>query len=210
MEAEGLSTIADKSPSFIELKKKIEVLLFVHDKPISSRQFINLLGEEVDKKDIDKSLEYITRELNNTDKPYSLEKIAGGWQLLTRPEYHDLLNKLVEVKKQESLTKAQLETLAVVAYSQPITKYEIESIRGVGCGPVLKVLQERDMIRVTGRAEKLGAPVLYGTTSRFMELFGLNDIAELPERDDIMKTFKTKINHSESKEEKEEKDAKKD
>jgi segregation and condensation protein B len=209
MEAVELSSIADKSASFIELKKKVEVLLFVHDKPLSSKQIINLIGEQIEKTDIDKCLTQIARELNNSDKPYSLEQLAGGWQFLTRPEYDKLINKLVEVKKQESLTKAQLETLSVVAYSQPITKHEIESIRGVGCGPVLKVLQERDFIRITGRAEKLGAPVIYGTTARFMELFGLNDISELPERDEIIKTFKTKLNHSNQPEDKEEENAKK-
>ncbi len=209
MEAVGLSSIADKSASFIELKKKVEVLLFVHDKPLNAKQIISLIGEKIEKVEIEKCLEIIARELNNTDKPYSLEQLAGGWQLLTRPEYDKLINKLIEVKKHESLTKAQLETLAVVAYSQPITKHEIESIRGVGCGPVLKILQERDMIRITGRAEKLGAPVLYGTTSRFMELFGLNEIVELPERDEIVKTFKTKLNHTSQSENKEEENAKK-
>lgn len=209
MEAVGLSSIADKSASFIELKKKVEVLLFVHDKPLNSKQIISLIGEKIEKTEVEKSLEIIARELNNTDKPYSLEQLAGGWQLLSRPEYDKLINKLIEVKKQESLTKSQLETLAVVAYSQPITKYEIESIRGVGCGPVLKILQERDMIRITGRAEKLGAPVLYGTTSRFMELFGLNEISELPEREEIVKTFRTKLNHTSQSENKEEENAKK-
>jgi segregation and condensation protein B len=209
LEAVGLSSIADKSASFIELKKKVEVLLFVHDKPLNSKQIISLIGEKIEKTEVEKSLEIIARELNNTDKPYSLEQLAGGWQLLSRPEYDKLINKLIEVKKQESLTKSQLETLAVVAYSQPITKYEIESIRGVGCGPVLKILQERDMIRITGRAEKLGAPVLYGTTSRFMELFGLNEISELPEREEIVKTFRTKLNHTSQSENKEEENAKK-
>ena len=80
-----------------------------------------------------------------------------------------------------------------MAYSQPITKFDIESIRGVGCGPVLKILQERDYVRVVGRADKLGAPVLYGTTKHFLNVFGLNDPQELPERDDIIHTFKDKL-----------------
>ena len=89
-------------------------------------------------------------------------------------------------------------------YSQPITKFDIESIRGVGCGPVLKILQERDYIRVVGRADKLGAPVLYGTTKHFLNVFGLNDPQELPERDDIIHTFKDKLHTPNQKKDNEE------
>ena len=186
------------SPSIsTELKKKVEVLLFVHSRPVSTKELISIIGEPADKDSIELCLKQIGRELDLADKPYSLESLAGGWQMLTRSEFSPLLKKLNEVQKKETLSKAQLETLAVVAYSQPITKFDIESIRGVGCGPVLKVLQERDYIRVVGRADKLGAPVLYGTTKYFLNVFGLNDPQELPERDDIISTFKDKL-HSHS------------
>lgn len=139
------------------------------------------------------ALQALQREFVLADKPFELNAVAGGWQLLTRPEYSPMIKKLVEVHRRETLSKAQLETLAVVAYNQPITRFDIESIRGVGCSPVLKVLQERDYIRVTGRADRLGAPVLYGTTKQFLDTFGMKEIQELPERDDIIKTFKDKL-----------------
>lgn len=184
-----------------ELKKKVEVLLFVHNRPISTKELISIIGDSADKAGIEICLKQIARELDLADKPYALESLAGGWQFLTRSEFAPLLKQLNEVQKNETLTKAQLETLAVVAYSQPITKFDIESIRGVGCGPVLKILQERDYIRVVGRADKLGAPVLYGSTKHFLNVFGLNDPQELPERDDIIDTFKDKLHsHSQKKE----------
>lgn len=198
MGAQGLSFIQLKSSISPELRKSIEVLLFVHNQPLSLKKFKSILDQDVSSEDIQRCLQQISREFALADKPYSLEKISGGWQLLTRPEYHGMISKLVEVEKQETLTRAQLETLSVIAYSQPIIKYDIESIRGVGCGPVLKILQEKDFIRVVGKAEKLGAPSLYGTTSRFLDIFGLEDISELPEREDIIKTFKQKLHHSSS------------
>jgi segregation and condensation protein B len=167
---------------------------------------IAMVGGEVDKAEVEKCLFSLARELVLADKPYSLEHVGGGWQFLTRPEYAKMLKKLVEVHRKENLTKAQLETLSVIAYSQPITRFDIESIRGVGCTPVLKVLQERNYVRVVGRADKLGAPVLYGTTRHFLEVFGMGDIDELPERDEIMTMFKEKL-HSDPGQEKEHQDA---
>ena len=179
-----------------EVKKKVEVLLFVHDHPLSTRDLCQIIGEDTDKAQVELALEALGRELKLADKPYGLEPVAGGWQLLTRTEYAPMLKKLVEIHKKETLSKAQLETLAVIAYNQPITRFDIESIRGVGCSPVLKTLQERDYVRITGRADKLGAPVLYGTTKQFLDTFGLGDIQELPERDDIITTFKEKLNRA--------------
>ena len=177
----------------VEVKKKVEALLFVHDRPISSRDICQIIGDDTERTQVDMALQALQREFVLADKPFELNAVAGGWQLLTRPEYSPMIKKLVEVHRRETLSKAQLETLAVVAYNQPITRFDIESIRGVGCSPVLKVLQERDYIRVTGRADRLGAPVLYGTTKQFLDTFGMKDIQELPERDDIIKTFKDKL-----------------
>ena len=177
----------------VEVKKKVEALLFVHDRPISSRDICTIIGDDTERHQVDMALQALQREFVLADKPFELNAVAGGWQLLTRPEYSPMIKKLVEVHRRETLSKAQLETLAVVAYNQPITRFDIESIRGVGCSPVLKVLQERDYIRVTGRADRLGAPVLYGTTKQFLDTFGMKEIQELPERDDIIKTFKDKL-----------------
>lgn len=200
----GLSSQVSSLAIDPDLKKRIEVLLFVHDKPLSLSDFNNILDDKWKQDQIEFCLKQLTRELSLSDKPYSLEQLGGGWQLLTRSEYDDMIRKLIEVKKQDSLSKAQLESLAIIAYSQPITKFDIESIRGVSCAPVLKVLQEKDFIRIVGKAEKLGAPVLYGTTKNFLTTFGMNDISELPEREDIIKTFKEKLNQNQNKEDQEE------
>lgn len=197
-------------------KKAIEALLFVHHQPIAVKDFLNILGEAADgalgetsggsggaendgggkavsREDIEECLEELSREYSLADKPYSLENIAGGWQILTRPQYEKMIAKLSEIKKYESLTRPQLETLAVIAYSQPVTRGEIEDIRGVGCSPVIKVLLERGFIQSAGKAERLGAPTLYATSKRFLEVFGMKDIKDLPERADITKDFRNKL-----------------
>lgn len=194
----------------IELRKAVEVLLFVHDRPITISEFKKVIDGEPAQEEIEAVLERLSRELSLSDKPYSLENIGGGWQYLTRPEFDPLIRKLVEVTKRETLTRAQLETLSVIAYSQPVTKGDIESIRGVGCGPVLKVLLEREYIRVTGRAERIGAPVLYGTGRQFLEAFGLKDISELPDREEMVRMFGEKLGQAEKDKKKEEKDKDKD
>ncbi len=177
----------------LELKKAVEVLLFVHDHPLSIGDFQKIIGAEARRDEVEECLAALSRELALADKPFSLEHISGGYQLLTRPEYEGLIRRLVEVKKQESLTRTQLETLAVIAYSQPVTKGEVDSIRGVNCAPAVKVLQERGFIQTAGRAERLGAPLLYATSQRFLEVFGLKDAGELPEREDVLQTLRERI-----------------
>ncbi len=182
----------------LQVKKSIEALLFVHDHPITVGNLQAVLGKDVERQIIEQHLEELAREYNLADKPYTLKKIAGGWQFLTRQEYEPLLKKLLEVKKRETLSRAQLETLAVIAYSQPITKSEVDGIRGVNCSPTIKVLQDRDLIRVTGRAHRIGSPILYGTSTKFLETFGMNDLGQLPDRDEIVQTLKQRMTSTQS------------
>lgn len=112
-----------------------------------------------------------------------LEQIAGGWQLVTRPDLENVLVRLRGPAKDARLSPAALETLAIIAYRQPILKADIESIRGVGVGPILRTLQERGLVRVVGRHESLGSPLLYGTTRSFLDHFGLNTLKDLPASD---------------------------
>ena len=193
-----LSSKASSSSAIdLHLKKSLEVLLFVHDKPIDEQAFLQVLdNKKWTLDDVRHTLEQLARELILAGKPYSLEKIGGGWVLQTHPEYDNLIKKLIEVHKKDALSKAQLETLAVIAYSQPITRIDIESVRGVTCAPVLKVLQEKDFVRIVGKADKLGAPVLYGTTRAFLDAFGLGELSELPEKEEIAKTLKDKLHSS--------------
>ena len=116
---------------------------------------------------------------------FSLEEIAGGFQMLTRPEYAPWIGRLNTQQRQETLSKAALETLAVVAYRQPITRAEVDDIRGVQAGSILRALAGRRLIKVVGRSEELGRPLLYGTTKHFLEVFGLRSIKDLPKRADF-------------------------
>ncbi|MBX3414928.1 MAG: SMC-Scp complex subunit ScpB [Pirellulales bacterium] len=126
----------------------------------------------------------LVRRLNETyDRvgcAFRIEEVAGGYQLLTRPKFASWLRRLYPPQIETRLSSPALETLAVVAYRQPAVRAEIESIRGVQCGEMLRLLMERDLVRIMGRSEELGRPYLYGTTRRFLELFGLRDLDELP------------------------------
>jgi segregation and condensation protein B len=111
---------------------------------------------------------------------FQIEELAGGYQLLTRPEFHPWLIRLKQTSQELRLSPAARETLAIVAYRQPIMRADIESIRGVQCGDILRVLMEKGLIRVAGRHHSLGRPVLYGTTRKFLQFFGLKSLEELP------------------------------
>ena len=113
-------------------------------------------------------------------RSFRIEEVAGGWQVMTLPRFADTLARLHRSKAQSRLSPAALETLAIIAYKQPIVRAQIEAIRGVACGEVLRSLLERNLIKIAGRAEELGRPMLYGTTRTFLELFGLNDLKDLP------------------------------
>ena len=111
---------------------------------------------------------------------FSVETVAGGYQLLTRAKLAPWIEKFTPAATDPRLSPPALETLAIVAYRQPVVRVEVEAIRGVGCGEILRQLMERDLLRIVGRAEDLGRPLLYGTTKRFLQVFGLRNLDELP------------------------------
>jgi len=131
------------------------------------------------------------KELNEqyitTDRSFRVEQVAGGYQLLTLPEFGEILKTLHQREVDAKLTKAALETLAIIAYKQPILRADIEAIRGVACGETIRSLMEKHLVKIAGRAEIPGRPILYGTTKRFLELFGLNSLKDLPQGDDALK-----------------------
>jgi segregation and condensation protein B len=120
-----------------------------------------------------------------TGRSFRAERVAGGWQLLTLQAFAPLLSRLHTDRQSTRLSQAALETLAIIAYRQPVGRAEIEEIRGVGAGAVLKTLQEREMVEVVGRGEGLGRPLLYGTTRRFLEHFGFRSLADLPRPEEL-------------------------
>ncbi|HWB54601.1 MAG TPA: SMC-Scp complex subunit ScpB, partial [Tepidisphaeraceae bacterium] len=142
------------------------------------------LGEllELDStKPIRKAVKALNEQYEQSGRCFRIEQVAGGYQLLTLPDYADYLKKLYQREADAKLTKAALETLAIIAYKQPILRVDVEAIRGVACGETIRSLMEKHLVKITGRAEEPGRPILYGTTKRFLELFGLNSLKDLPQ-----------------------------
>jgi segregation and condensation protein B len=129
----------------------------------------------------DKLIAEINTDLLITNRPFQIVQFAGGWQFATRAEYGELVHRLIKSKSNRRLTQASLEVLAIVAYKQPVTKPEIDQIRGVNSGDVINSLIEKNLLEIVGRRKTLGKPLLYGTTINFLKTFGLNSIDELPE-----------------------------
>ncbi len=125
-------------------------------------------------------LKALGEELAALDRAFELVEVAGGYQIMTRPEFEPYLRRFKKERDSTRLSPAGLETLAIVAYRQPILRADIENLRGVGCGPLLRGLMEKRLVKITGRSEQLGRPALYGTSPQFLEHFGLKSLADLP------------------------------
>jgi segregation and condensation protein B len=173
----------ESSGSFInrpmeDLKYIIESLLFVADEPLNIDRFRNILGRE-SAQEIRAALNALAEEYEARKGGFDLREVAGGFQIRSRPEYNDWIKRLVQPNPVR-LSKAALETLAIIAYKQPIIRSDIEHIRGVDCGGILRMLLERKLIRVLGRKEIPGRPIIYATTRHFLEVFELKDLKDLP------------------------------
>ena len=156
-----------------ELLQRAAALLFASPDPLSTERLVHLL-ERPEKARVRSALADLGQRLSEARLPIALAEIAGGWRLLTRPELAEVIQRL------EKVTPAALETLAIVAYRQPVTSAEVEAIRGVQSGPLLRALVDRGLVRVTGRADQPGAPLQYGTTREFLDRFGLASLKDLP------------------------------
>jgi segregation and condensation protein B len=135
--------------------------------------------------DLRQVIEELKEEYAGQRRAFTVEETAGGFQLMTLPEFHPWVGKLREDEHETTLSQAALETLAIVAYKQPITRADIEDVRGVQSGYILRSLIERGLVRVTGRSDQLGHPLLYGTSKRFLDAFGLASLEALPTLDEL-------------------------
>ncbi|MFZ0242266.1 MAG: SMC-Scp complex subunit ScpB [Desulfobacterales bacterium] len=160
------------------LKDIIESLLFVSDEPLTIERLKAVLTP-ADGTEIRGALNLLTADYETRRGGFHLKEIAGGYQLRTRPEFSEWIARLVQPRAPR-LSKAALETLAIIAYKQPVIRSDVEHIRGVDCGGVIRVLLERNLIRVLGRKEIPGRPLIYATTKRFLEVFDLKDLKDLP------------------------------
>jgi len=166
-----------------ELKAIVEALIFASPEPVTPKALTKLLDSEP-KEDILAAIEALKQDY---DRPGGLQmvEVAGGYQIVTRPELHEWVRRLFHERTTTKLSVAALETLAVVAYKQPITAPEIADIRGVNTAGVLGTLVERKLIKIVGRKQVVGRPFLYGTTREFLTRFGLNDLSDLPKVEDM-------------------------
>jgi segregation and condensation protein B len=162
-----------------EVRAVLEALIFASPQPLTPREIAQVMGG-VPKPAWRAALDEIRADYARDGRGLQLVDVAGGWQITTRPEYNDWIRELLDPKSPTRLSIQALETLAVIAYKQPVTLPEIIELRGVKSGGVLKTLLEKRLIRIVGRKEVVGRPILYGTTKQFLMHFGLRDVTELP------------------------------
>ena len=166
---------------------RVEAVLFVAGEPLNSRKIAELasLADGTEARTLIRRLNQL---YDAQASAFRVEEVAGGFQLLTRPKFGAWLRRLHQAPVETRLSAPALETLAVVAYRQPVVRAEIESIRGVQCGEILRQLMERDLVRIVGRSEELGRPYLYGTARRFLQTFGLRGLDDLPRAEQLRRT----------------------
>jgi segregation and condensation protein B len=162
----------------------IETLIFVSDEPLTTKLIATVLKEQ-DKEAIERSVRSLAEEFNSRNSGLQLREVAGGWQFATRPEYHEHVRTFLRTRPSAKLTIASLETLAVIAYRQPVTVPEILEIRGVQSPSAIKTLLDKKLIVAKGRKDTVGRPMMYGTSKDFLLQFGLKDLTELPSVEDF-------------------------
>jgi segregation and condensation protein B len=162
----------------------IEALLFASQAPLSAAD-LSRAEEGLDEERVEEAVAELRAEYEREGRAFGVFEVGGGFQLLTRPEYAPVLERFDTVPSAQRLSSPALETLAIIAYRQPVGRAEIEEIRGVGAGGVLKTLQERDLVEVVGRGEGLGRPLLYGTTPFFLQHFGFRTLDDLPRSEEL-------------------------
>jgi len=169
--------------SAAELRGAVESLIFVAEEPIAAKTIADVLKIEVS--EVDETIQDLAGEFDQRSGGLQLREIAGGWQIATRPEHHEHVRAYLKSKPSAKLSLAALETLAVIAYKQPVTVPEILDIRGVQSPSAIKTLLEKRLIVARGRKETVGRPMMYGTSKEFLIQFGLKDLSELPSIEDF-------------------------
>lgn len=161
-------------------RQVVEVLLFASDQSVNPAKIAQILGKEFDAKDVRKMADELNESYTSQQRSFEIIEIAGGLQLMSRPEYKEYISELYKERRMEKLSPSAVETLSIVAYRQPILRATVDDIRGVQSGPLLRSLQERGLIKVVGRQNVPGRPILYGTSRLFLDHFGLKSLKDLP------------------------------
>jgi segregation and condensation protein B len=168
----------------VRASRIIEALLFASESPLTPADLARA-DEGLDEERVEAAIAELRAEYDREQRAFTVHEVGGGYQLLTRPEFAPVLERFDSVPASQRLSGPALETLAIIAYRQPVGRAEVEEIRGVGAGGVLKTLQERGLVEVVGRSEALGRPLLYGTTQFFLQHFGFRGIDDLPRSEEL-------------------------
>lgn len=169
----------ESTPVEVSPERIVEAILFSSDSPLPPAKIVSILGVG-SARDVRHHVEMLNQRYKDAGSSFRIEKLAGGYQMLTLPEFNPWIKRLKQSRQDSRLSQAALETLAVVAYKQPVVRAEIEAVRGVAAGEMLNRLRELGLVKIVGRAEDVGRPLLYGTTRRFLDVFGLGSLEDLP------------------------------
>ena len=169
-----------------DLEGVVEALLFASESPLTALRIVGVL-EAGSAKHVNQAVKALNKKYQEFGTAFRIEKIAGGYRMMTLSAYNSWLQKLIRVKKDDKLTPATLETLAIISYKQPIIRADIEAIRGVASGEAIRSLMYKGLVKIVGRAEVIGRPMLYGTTKKFLDVFGLNTLKDLPQIEELQR-----------------------
>lgn len=182
----------DSEPAPIDLGSilaPIEAMLVSSDRPLKPIALVDAIGVHLDvqlrESNIADAINALNEQYVESGRAFTIESVSGGYRMMTRAEHAPVIAAMHRSRASTRLSKPALETLAIIAYRQPITRAELEAIRGVACGEVVRSLMERKMVKITGRAEELGRPMLYGTTRQFLDTFGLSSVKDLPKPEEF-------------------------
>jgi len=176
--------VTPPSGSDVSAASIVEAILFATDAPLAAPKIAEIAGAG-NAREVKKHIATLNETYAQRGAAFRIEEIAGGFQMLTLPVYNDRLSKLFQSRRETRLSQAALETLAIVAYKQPILRADVEAIRGVAAGEVLNRLRELNLVKIVGRAEEIGRPLLYGTTKKFLDVFGLGSLDDLPKDQEL-------------------------
>ncbi|MGA1980675.1 MAG: SMC-Scp complex subunit ScpB [Sedimentisphaerales bacterium] len=169
----------------VTVESVTEAVLFASDEPLREARLADIVGTSASQ--IRRHIKTLNDKYQANNNAFRIEQIAGGYQMMTLSPYNHWLQKLLHVRDAGKLSPAALETLAIIAYKQPIIRADIEAIRGVAVGEIIRTLMSKGLAKIIGRAEVVGRPLLYGTTKKFLEVFGLNSLKDLPKIEELKK-----------------------
>jgi len=185
-QASDEQAVLQEQPSTLlgDFDLEVEAVLMTTDHPQSAAQLAELLGGKTTK-EVQDAIERLNEVYAQTHRSFRIEQVAKGWHIYTLSRFSELLETVHKSRVSTKLSPAAMETLAIISYKQPILRADIEAVRGVASGEVIRGLMERHLVKIVGRAEELGRPMLYGTTKAFLELFGLGGLKDLPQPEEV-------------------------